>query len=306
MKIVVGCIKCCRRYDAAGRKPGTRFRCLCGESLTVGTPQGHDASVVRCSSCGAPREANSECCGHCGSDFTLHERDLDSVCPACLARVSNRARYCHHCAAPLFAEHLTKEVSELRCPSCESQRKLVSRRFGDFPISVLECQLCAGLWLGLESLEELFNLEAKRGQNAVGSPEGPGTDRAESRRGYIPCVICGDLMSRRHIAQGKSGVVVDLCGRHGVWFDANELAQLIAWTRTGGLEEVRRDFARLIGYKDQVRKRHVLNQARSGPRPSTRSAGSTSSLDPGTSSDSQWIEIIGGLAIETLFKGLLR
>ena len=99
MKVVVACAKCCRRYNAAGRPVGARFRCHCGESLTVSAPRGHDAAVVRCSSCGAPRENKADACQHCGSDFTLHERDLHSVCPACLARVSDKARYCHHCAA---------------------------------------------------------------------------------------------------------------------------------------------------------------------------------------------------------------
>jgi Zn-finger nucleic acid-binding protein len=206
----------------------------------------------------------------------------------------------------LYTEHLTKQTSELHCPVCKTKQRLLSRRFGDFPISVLECQGCAGLWLGLDSLEEIFTAEARTRQPALGNPIGPGTDQVSSRRSYIPCVICGDFMSRRHIAQGKSGIVVDLCGHHGVWFDSNELAQLIAWTRTGGLEDVRRDFARLIGSKDTVRKRHVINQARSSPVISAPAEEPAVPVFPGRSYDAEWIQILGGLAVKVLLKGIRR
>jgi hypothetical protein len=115
MRLIVSCAKCCRRYDAAGRRVGARFHCLCGETLTVRAPRGHDAAVVRCSSCGAPRQDRADSCGFCESDFTLHERDMHSVCPACLARVSDHARYCHHCATPMFADNLASEKTDMQC-----------------------------------------------------------------------------------------------------------------------------------------------------------------------------------------------
>lgn len=45
-------------------------------------------------------------------------------------------------------------------------------------------------------------------------------------------------MNRRNVA-GKSGVIVDYCAEHGVWFDGNELAQLIDWIRQGGLNQAK-------------------------------------------------------------------
>jgi Zn-finger nucleic acid-binding protein len=41
-------------------------------------------------------------------------------------------------------------------------------------------------------------------------------------------------MVRRNFA-GTSGIVVDVCGADGLWFDAEELDRVLAWIRSGGL-----------------------------------------------------------------------
>ena len=46
---------------------------------------------------------------------------------------------------------------------------------------------------------------------------------------------------------GASGVILDVCRSHGLWFDANELSQLLAWVRCGGLTAARREVGRLKG-----------------------------------------------------------
>ncbi len=56
---------------------------------------------------------------------------------------------------------------------------------------------------------------------------------------YRPCAQCGDLMHRVNFA-GNSGVVLDACRAHGSWFDADELAKIVAFIRAGGLDEARR------------------------------------------------------------------
>ena len=74
MRLLVACPKCHRQYEAAGRLIGKRFRCRCGEIVPISQPQGHDAAVVRCSSCGAPRSEGSAQCKFCGADFTTFLR----------------------------------------------------------------------------------------------------------------------------------------------------------------------------------------------------------------------------------------
>ena len=45
-------------------------------------------------------------------------------------------------------------------------------------------------------------------------------------------------MNRRNYG-GTSGVIIDLCKADGLWFDADELARILAWIRSGGVEKAR-------------------------------------------------------------------
>ncbi|MEX0938360.1 MAG: zf-TFIIB domain-containing protein [Pirellulales bacterium] len=236
MRLITKCIACERQYDATGRKIGSRFRCHCGEAVRVERPIGHDASVVRCSSCGAPREAEAKCCHFCGSDYTLHERDMHTVCPTCFARVSDRARFCHHCATGLTPELAAGDPTELICPECkQDDQPLVSRRIGELGVTVLECPLCAGMWLGTDTFRHLADRvqrTALRKSPTTPPPAAPG-DRQPGRWAYRPCTVCQSLMQRRNFG-GSSGVIIDVCRDHGIWFDDAELHHLVAWIRAGG------------------------------------------------------------------------
>lgn len=284
-RLLVRCESCRQQYDATERAIGSRFRCLCGKAVEVRAPQGHEASVVRCSSCGAPCEEGADHCGFCHADFTVHERDLNTVCPACLARISSQARFCHHCGTAMATRLMVGAVSKLACPCCDEPVQLVSRALTSDGVTALECPRCVGLWLGLESFHLLLSAEpraeAKASPNHVPRQSG-------ARQGYRRCAECTELMTRRNFG-GRSGVVVDVCGRHGVWFDAEELAQLLAWARAGGLEAARDDLARLQNSPDRVRKREVEKRrdderpapqvADESPKSEQLSADSTSGAD---------------------------
>jgi hypothetical protein len=164
MRLLVQCPDCQRQYDATQRAVGSRFRCLCGEVVTVQRPKGHEARVVRCSSCGAARgDADVSRCQYCHSSFTLHERDLNTVCPHCLALVSDRARFCHHCGTGLVPELDTGGETDLACPACRGNRTLVSRQIGTEKLAILECGACAGFWLG----HDAFRILLERAQREV-------------------------------------------------------------------------------------------------------------------------------------------
>ncbi|MFO0868721.1 MAG: zf-TFIIB domain-containing protein [Pirellulales bacterium] len=256
---LVQCRTCRRQYDASVWAPGSRFRCHCGRELEVRPARGHDASVVRCSSCGAPREQQAPHCHFCHSDFTIHELDLTTVCSGCLAHVSCQARFCHHCGTPLTAELSAGSASHHHCPACGPDVQLTSRALHHESVSVLECPHCAGRWLGLESLHLLLASEPRVAGKA--SPNHVPQHRV-SPTAYRPCIVCGELMTRRNFGLSKSGVVVDVCGRHGIWFDADELTQLLAWVRSGGLEDARDELARYPGAPDKVRARAVRNRSK--------------------------------------------
>lgn len=242
MRLLVACPECRRQYEAGKLRPGGRFRCGCGKVLRVKAPKGRDAAVVRCSGCGAPREEGAAACAHCGGDFTLHERDLDTVCPHCLTRVSDKARYCHCCGKALVAKSVAGERSRLQCPSCPGRPHLHSRRLGKEDFAVLECQLCAGLWIESRVFQELTQKAEEKQEidAALLTPRRDGAEPPKSRVkwSYRKCPVCGKMMQRRNYAR-RSGVIIDVCRSDGIWFDADELQRILAWIRDGGMQLAR-------------------------------------------------------------------
>lgn len=240
MRILVACGECKRRYDASRHPVGSRFRCRCGHVLTVPAPQGHNARVVRCSSCGAARREGSLACRFCGDDFTLHERDMHTVCPECLARVSDRAKFCHNCATPLFASETVGDETTRLCPSCGDESRLHSRKLGRQELSALECDRCAGFWLSNDVFEHLARKAQRQKVSAVARREPQALSAAVSpqRSRYRPCPFCGKLMNRTNYgirsAERGSGTIIDVCRAHGVWFDAEELSRILNWLARGG------------------------------------------------------------------------
>lgn len=114
-------------------------------------------------------------------------------------------------------------------------------------MTVLECGQCAGFWMGHEAFRQLVERAKQQTLPADTIPETPRNEAAkyalpagsgaseESRAGsfYRPCVVCRKLTNRRNYGH-SSGVIVDICKDHGIWFDADELARILAWLRAGG------------------------------------------------------------------------
>jgi Zn-finger nucleic acid-binding protein len=243
MRVLIACEKCHRQIDVSAYSEGESLRCLCGSTLQVPHPTSHEAAVVRCSSCGAPRQDDAVECTFCGSDFTLHERDLDTICPHCLTRISRRARYCHHCAEPILPAE-GGESTDRNCPACGEKGRLFSRRLGRDKLSVLECGACAGFFLDNETFRLLVE-RARHGSlpfplaEARDGDVAPPFTGAATERFYRPCPWCTKLMSRRNYG-ARSGVIVDTCREHGIWLDGHELDRILAWIKSGGEETAAR------------------------------------------------------------------
>ena len=56
---------------------------------------------------------------------------------------------------------------------------------------------------------------------------------------YRKCPVCSAMMQRRNYAR-RSGVIIDVCREHGIWFDDNQLQQILAWIKQGGMAFARR------------------------------------------------------------------
>jgi Zn-finger nucleic acid-binding protein/DNA-directed RNA polymerase subunit RPC12/RpoP len=259
LRVLVACYHCKRQYEASTLKVGNRFRCTCGSVITVNPINVRDAAVVSCSSCGAARQTEENTCAYCGSVFTLHEQDLNTVCPKCMARISDRAKFCHFCATPIVPQGTPGEHTDFPCPACGKEQKLSSRTLDNDNLSMLECGSCAGLWLN----SKVFQLLQERA-SAASIPDdgfeqnqyrGHG-EQSRDRHGrfYRACPICSTLMLRRNFGR-RSGVLVDSCKAHGIWFDRGELDTILRWIRSGGLMQAQRLEI------DHLRKQHRLNQA---------------------------------------------
>jgi len=132
------------------------------------------------------------------------------------------------------------DQTPLSCPACGKTCQLHSRNLGT--IAALECGRCAGLWLGNAAFDLLMEKAAEAGSQKlplfVGQPirpSSPGFDSATQQKSrYRPCPECEQLMWPRHYGR-RSGVIIDVCRDHGIWFDADELPRILEWIRLGGL-----------------------------------------------------------------------
>jgi Zn-finger nucleic acid-binding protein len=239
MRKLLSCPSCHRQFDATSLQVGTKFRCRCGAVIAVPVIASRDAAVVRCASCGAAREEGAKSCGYCGSDFTIHEQDLETICPSCFARISNTARFCHHCGTSIAPEELAGDTTDRICPACGEGRFLSSRPLGGTGATVLECGVCAGLWLGAE----VFRTLEQRARDAAPAAPDPAALRSEvASRQRVPqpagpvyrrCPACRTPMTRINFER-VSGILLDRCRDDGIWFDANELDAVLRWVKLGG------------------------------------------------------------------------
>jgi len=228
MRLLVACTACRRQFDASDRQPGQTFPCVCGATVEVRAARPHDAAVVRCSSCGGTRGAGEPACRWCGSEFTLDERDLNTMCPQCLTRISDRARHCHACGVAVAPQPVGAADPSRPCPICPGGPALRHRALGA-DLALLECARCGGLWLAPGPLRDLVARASVPGQAAqILGPlagKGPAARERPAAAGplYRACVVCTQRMNRTRFA-GRTPVVVDYCREHGVWFDPDELS----------------------------------------------------------------------------------
>jgi Zn-finger nucleic acid-binding protein len=175
--------------------------------------------------CGAATATDASLCQYCGS------RLATVACPSCFAMMFFGSKHCPHCGIAA-ARRERQTTSGHKCPRCLTEMRSVD--IGQ--AGVLECGTCFGLWLDTPSFEKIC---ADREQQAavLGAPSHvpSGPDKTGGIVKYVPCPDCSQLMNRMNFAR-CSGVIVDLCKTHGVWFDRDELRRVVEFIREGGLE----------------------------------------------------------------------
>jgi Zn-finger nucleic acid-binding protein len=102
-----------------------------------------------------------------------------------------------------------------------------------------ECRGCAGLWVGRDAVQRLI-AERLRPDALLGTglPRPRPEPVAVAPVQYGACPDCGKIMNRVNFGR-TSGIIVDVCGTHGTWFDADELRRVVEFVAAGGLEAAR-------------------------------------------------------------------
>lgn len=114
-----------------------------------------------------------------------------------------------------------------RCPRCSAE--LAAKALGPRP--VLGCRACGGLWLDHATFADLKG-ETRHRSPPVSPENPPGPQRPPPGAAmYLRCPLCDELMQRKNFAQ-RSGIIVDVCRRDGLWFDADELSAVLRYHTT--------------------------------------------------------------------------
>jgi Zn-finger nucleic acid-binding protein len=106
---------------------------------------------------------------------------------------------------------------------------------GDTAVS--ECERCLGVWVAVLSFERICVDREERAAVLGAASYAPAHGAYELKVQYSPCPKCEQLMNR--INFDRSGVVVDICKGHGIWFDHDELTRIAEFIDDGNLGEPR-------------------------------------------------------------------
>lgn len=232
--MIVACTECRRQIDVGAHPVGAKVRCFCGALNTVPARVTRAAKMQNCSNCGAGLDSHGSKCTYCGAPVAKPDRGLGDACPACLARLMVGAKYCSCCGLAIAPQTVLQALPSLTCPCCKGT--LAECRTET--MAFVECTSCAGVWLDASIFRKIIEEARARGRGAIEFREAAPVAvdlKPETAPLYRPCPVCRDIMPRRNY--GKSGIIIDWCGRHGYWFDANELSRILALARDGRLEK---------------------------------------------------------------------
>jgi Zn-finger nucleic acid-binding protein len=197
-----------------------------------------NSQTLHCPTCGASLASTETSCRYCGS------RLATIVCAKCFGMMFVGSKFCPHCGAR--AEQPIDIGPALDCPDCKTPMTHILLRH----MPLQECQKCFGLWVDTRSFERICADRERSADpltGALGDKRRPPKMVPQSVR-YRPCPQCGQLMNRFNFGR-TSGIVIDKCAAHGIWFDRDELRRIIDFVQAGGME-----IARQREWEEQTRR----------------------------------------------------
>jgi Zn-finger nucleic acid-binding protein len=184
---------------------------------------------LNCPNCGAGVMSDAVRCIFC------HTRLKTMACPKCLGLMFQGSKHCPKCGEEAVAAQPIPDEKLGDCPRCKVRLSVLQID----RIMLRECERCEGLWSDAETFE---NICADRESHAAvmqWSKANPNEIAQNNKIQYVPCPDCKQLMNRNNFAR-SSGVIIDICKSHGVWFDAEELPRIIDFIHAGGLDRARK------------------------------------------------------------------
>jgi len=188
-----------------------------------------------CPSCG--NEIYGEgVCSICTSGHAIQGRKAKRsvLCPGC----GNEVEDIHQCPICKDGRAIggAAEASRDEGPACPSCDELLSEEDFDGAQAWI-CGSCQGMFFAPNALEAMLDrLRENDEEQDLATVLQEFRDRRFAVKGkvrYRSCPVCGLSMTRRNYA-GVSGIIIDLCGPHGVWVDQSTFGELSDFVTKGG------------------------------------------------------------------------
>ena len=186
------------------------------------------AEALNCPNCGASVSSESSLCEFCKT------RLKTVACTHCLRMMFAGSQFCQHCGAIAAPLNVSLDDDSVKCPRCGRSLRQVDVE----GTTMRTCEDCDGVWMSNEVFETVC-ADAERRSAVLGYfRQRPDHHLGPTKVNYVPCPYCRELMNRANFARA-SGVIIDVCKRHGAWFDADELPAIIEFVQKGGMEIAR-------------------------------------------------------------------
>jgi len=204
--------------------------------------------VLYCPSCGAPVRREATRCDYCNAalDFSLKGKTVN--CPNCFAATPADGRFCVRCSRPVKGMVRDDKIVEDRiCPRCSTPMR--AKQIGEF--SLIGCDQCAGVFVP----HDVFEMMQEKRDSVVFTAIAPSRGQVDmgSNVSYVRCPVCKQMINRVNFAR-ISGVLVDVCREHGIWFDGGEIEKIMDFVAHGGLQRAKAiDVERLKAEEDLIK-----------------------------------------------------
>jgi len=186
-------------------------------------------SSLNCPNCGAAAAPDATRCDYCGSRLAL------VACPSCFGSMFVGTQFCPHCGTKIESPDAVDGKS-LKCPGCSGEMRPV--KVGATLLH--ECDQCGSAWLDPTTFAALCSDRELRGtvMTSLGAGGVSAQAPAPGKVRYVHCAVCDKLMNRVNFGK-MSGIIIDVCKNHGVWFERDELRGVLEFVANGGLDRMR-------------------------------------------------------------------